>query len=437
MSTSRSSMLYLSHLVRATVRVARQALQCFSLCGALGAAVSPAAGQCEVTLTPQTAIGTILNTGSIPSGITIADFNKDGTQDVAVSNRNSSTISVFRVISGGSFGFLTTLTSVISPPLFQPSALATGDFNRDGNLDLAVNLLTNGGVGIMLGDGVGNFGAPTLFLTGSTPADVVAVDMDRDGTLDLVVTNQNSNTVSVLKGNGAGSFAAAVNVAAPSSPQDLATGDLNRDGIPDIVLLNVSANQVSVYFGTLTGNLGAATTYATSTGPRDVALLDVDSDGDLDIVVVGATAGVEFAVHTNNGSGVLAIPRTTYQAESASGSLGVADFNTDGRPDVLRAGLVGSASVFAGGTPPSVGAFTEQAPIVIPNDARELALGDLNRDGRTDAVVLIQALNQCIVLLNTTDCTPAVQCQADFNGVDGLTTQDLFDFLNAWFAGCP
>ena len=94
-----------------------------------------------------------------------------------------------------------------------PESVAVGDFNGDGNLDLAVANLGYGTprtVSILLGTGTGSFGAKTEFVTGSGPdpnylggPDSVAVgDFNGDGKLDLVVTNLNSNTVSILLNTG-------------------------------------------------------------------------------------------------------------------------------------------------------------------------------------------------------------------------------------------
>jgi hypothetical protein len=86
----------------------------------------------------------------------------------------------------------------------SPSSVALGDFNGDGNLDLAVvNNLSNT-VSILLGTGTGTFGAKTDFGAGASPSSVAVGDFNGDGKLDLAVTNEgnNADTVSVLLNNG-------------------------------------------------------------------------------------------------------------------------------------------------------------------------------------------------------------------------------------------
>src|ERR1043166_5851057 len=53
-----------------------------------------------------------------------------------------------------------------------PYASAVGDFNGDGKQDLAVTNLNTSSVSILLGNGNGTFGAPTTFSVGSTPTSI-------------------------------------------------------------------------------------------------------------------------------------------------------------------------------------------------------------------------------------------------------------------------
>src|SRR5207249_9624125 len=85
--------------------------------------------------------------------------------------------------------------------------VAVGDFNGDGRQDLAVTssgaypYSNTGNVSILLGDGAGNFSAPTNFGTGNRPYSVAVGDINDDGKQDLVTANQYSNNVSILLRN--------------------------------------------------------------------------------------------------------------------------------------------------------------------------------------------------------------------------------------------
>src|ERR1019366_4226030 len=88
----------------------------------------------------------------------------------------------------------------------NPQAVAVGDFNGDGNLDLAIANSTGNTVSVLLGKGDGTFSPKVDYATGSAPQGVVVGDFNGDGHLDMAVTNSASNTVSVFLGNGDGSF---------------------------------------------------------------------------------------------------------------------------------------------------------------------------------------------------------------------------------------
>src|SRR5437016_2438480 len=77
-----------------------------------------------------------------------------------------------------------------------PCSEAVGDFNGDGNQDLAVANFN--GVSILLGDGTGSFSAATNFGAASRPSSVAVGDFNGDGKQDLAVANLGSNNVSIL-----------------------------------------------------------------------------------------------------------------------------------------------------------------------------------------------------------------------------------------------
>ncbi len=144
------------------------------------------------TATPRTASVTVLSPG--PGG---------GTSNVAFFEVTVSTSAIGFIPSSFDAG-----TSAF--------AVATGDFNGDGKLDVVVANASSNNVSVLLGNGDGTFQAPVDYPTGSQPSSVAVGDFNGDGKLDLAVANQNcpsfpcgAGSVSILLGNGDGTPAGA------------------------------------------------------------------------------------------------------------------------------------------------------------------------------------------------------------------------------------
>jgi len=82
--------------------------------------------------------------------------------------------------------------------------VAIGDLNVDGKPDLALTNSQSSTVSVLLGSGNGTFGPKTDFGTGLDPNSVVIGDLNGDGKPDMAVANRLSNTASVLFNTGPG-----------------------------------------------------------------------------------------------------------------------------------------------------------------------------------------------------------------------------------------
>lgn len=118
--------------------------------------------------------------GDAPAGLHINDLTADGNVDVAVALGSTGSLYTFVGDGSGSFG-----SSVHS--LASSWSTCGGDLDADGDVDLAVGMLTSG-LTTLLNDGSGAFAdAQTLSASGAYPS-VVCADLDGDGALDLAST---------------------------------------------------------------------------------------------------------------------------------------------------------------------------------------------------------------------------------------------------------
>ena len=247
----------------------------------------------------------------------------------------------------GSFGFAParTFSSGGSSPI--PAAVA--DFNRDGNLDLAVGNYWSNTVGVLLGDGNGGFSGPTTFPTGdSSPVFVQVGDFNGDGSRDLAVAHHNSDTVGVLLGDGSGGFLApTLYPSGGNGPHSIAMGDFNGDGKLDLAVANQHSNTVGVLLGDGSGGFAPASTFSCGgSDPTSVAVGDFNGDGISDDLAVANYGSNTVGVLLNNGSGGFLPVRTFSSGGNVPFFVSAGDFNGDGiivtfeRPEHGRHALI-------------------------------------------------------------------------------------------------
>lgn len=130
-----------------------------------------------------------------------------------------------------------------------PYALEVGDFDNDGNHDLATVNNGSNTVSIRLGDGMGGFTVAPDVATGSNPVAVSIGDFNNDGKQDIAIANAGPDTISIRLGDGLGNFTGTTDVPVGSNPSYSAVGDFNNDGKRDIAVANNGSATVSIRLG--------------------------------------------------------------------------------------------------------------------------------------------------------------------------------------------
>jgi hypothetical protein len=285
-----------------------------------------------------------------------------------------------------------------------PLDVVLADINGDAKPDI---LLAGGGsnaAGVLLNTGSGTFQPVVRYSTGggSYPQGIAVNDVNSDGQSDIITANYLGNSISVLPGNGNGTFQAAVAYATGSysAPADVAVGDINSDGKLDIITANYNNATVGVFINNGNGTFQPIITYSAgpNCNPISVVATDVNGDGKADIIT-GNYFGNAAGVLLNDGYGSFQ-PIVLYPTSTGdhTHNVAVADLNSDGRPDIITANTNNNAAGVMLGN--GNGTFQSMVSYVIgPNQyGYDIAVADITGDTKPDLVVVNGSSNAAEVL---------------------------------------
>jgi hypothetical protein len=324
----------------------------------------------------------------------LTDLNGDGKLDLI---SQYGRIITFRGNGDGTFA-----DGVIQPGPYNNGwfDIVDGDFNGDGRTDVLASTYYDGQI-VWTGNGDGSFNAPTyVSIDGSM---VAAGDFNGDGKLDYLSIDRANGLAFVHVGKGNGTFTTGANYLIGIISRVFSV-DLDGDGKLDIVACGKEL--VTVMRSNGDGTFAVNYYVAKSTA---LAIADFDGDHHLDLLTGANTELYRFdggylqnsyadpvlALLHGNGDGTLAAYRKSFLGTNATGAgyvqsslrgMAVADFNGDGKPDVVSRndGIIVMLNRGDGG-------FGPPLPLDVPPDVEEplaFAAADVNRDGKADIVVL-------------------------------------------------
>jgi len=271
----------------------------------------------------------------------------------------------------------------------EPGGLAAGDFDADGDLDLAV--ITNGATGaqdraeIYLNDGTGSYSPGQILAlpNSSSASEVVAADLDGDGDIDLAVVLRDFNQVMRLVNNG-GVFAQGATAPVGNDARALAAADLEGDGDVDLAVANRNDGSATILVNNGAGGF-TAVTLAAGADARGVALGDFTGDGLLDVAIT-SNDDRDVTLYANTGAGFSPMGSLSTGGVLRPEAIVASDLNDDGLID-LAAATNGNALNMASVWLNTGGAFGARADYATGGqDTSGILAADLDCDGRTDLV---------------------------------------------------
>jgi len=324
-----------------------------------------------------------------PGNIYSVDVNNDGLTDI-VSDGGYSPAAFYVSLNQGDGTFAAPVQYLLPGSDAEPMCIAAADYNKDGNVDLAVPLAGTNQIAVYLGNGDGTFQSPivsTINLpSGATfigDGGCAAADFNADGAIDLAAPVYSE--LYVFQGAGNGRFSASpypVLAAQQSDGTQVFVGDYNGDGKADITTSTPTGGGTTVYVLYGNGSFAFSSTAPyTANGYLTIGSGDVNSDGITDLYALtnyngGQQLGVFYGTNTDTFTSYWIDAPSAYDiggnpaARPWQAPLTLGDYNSDGRIDLATSavntgGTAEYVELFLAGAAP--GAFTTQV-VALPSD---------------------------------------------------------------------
>lgn len=261
--------------------------------------------------------------------------------------------------------------------------MTSGDFDGDGDLDLAAGDAWTDLAQVRMNAGDGTFFDLSFVPLGATAVLLTTGEVNGDGRLDLVSANGGANTVSLLSNAGSGVFEAPRQIQVGSAPRAVVAHDLDADGDEDLAVANQISQEVSVLLNDGGGLFPSDVRYPVLGRASHLVASDLEGTGDVELVVAHDNW---VTVFRNEGSGRFA-DELTVDTRQDPYSVLVADVDSDGTPDIVTSNTsnpaYGSLSVFLAS---GVREYQRPFRLIVGAEPRFAVAGDVDQDGDVDLV---------------------------------------------------
>lgn len=386
------------------------------------------------------AVGGNPNTAAV-----VGDFDGDGIPDVVVADNEFS----FVYLQGNGDGSFQAAHNYYSPIPDQGNnsfglSIASGDFNGDGIPDFVTSNWEDSSTGItvFLSRPDGTLSPGVNYGSGGGYMSVAVADFDQDGKLDVAAVDMIAGVVRIFSGNGDGTFAMSGQFLTDSTnmvPEAVVAADFNHDGYPDLAVLNYgtfnptlpSEANISILLNNRAGGFVLAANYPLSgkvSYPSKIVAASLQGNGHADLIVP-----LEYkpavAVFSSNGDGTFQ-GETDIALDGVAGDIAVADLNRDGKPDLALASAIGIDVLLGNGD----GTFQTPHLFVtsLQNETWDLPLtnqvsiADVDGDGLPDLVYANSEFGTVGVLFGNGDGTFSVPQESPVGGYPwGLAIADV------------
>jgi len=289
-------------------------------------------------------------------------------------------------------------------------SFAADDFNNDGYIDLIVTEESSSRIIIFLNDGAGALERAGDYPAGSNPTWLTTLDIDGDGQKDLAIANHEATSITLLKGDGAGAFEPTNQSPLPIETEPhshmIASADFNADGFPDIIVDSRDRLGIFILHGEEGGRFNTPGKGVDVNGAPYLgfAIGDINQDEMIDIVTPNRN---DISVLLNRSVGELVFEKFTAVPFRSPFAVALADVTGDGYIDLIAASVEEGpgVTIFSGD---GKGHFKTLKSFPIAAGAKTIAIGDINGDGISDAVVTSWN-SDALLLIGGTQYLSAVQ----------------------------